>query len=108
LSDAIPKRINDWLFNHALPFWAANGVDEQFGGAVEELSLDVGPSDPGFKRVRVTCRQIYVWSNAYVLGWKPGLELAKAHYEVLAKSAWQGRDKGWARLLNNDNNILDR
>ena len=107
LSARIKARIKNWMFNHALPFWAQHGVDRLHGGALEELALDYGPSDPGFKRVRVTCRQVYVWSHASLLGWEPGLDLARSHYEVLVKSAWQGNDQGWARMLNSDNTVKD-
>ena len=107
MAQILNSRVKDWMFNHALPFWAQHSIDRANGGALEELALDYGPSDPGFKRVRVTCRQVYVWSHASLLGWGLGLDLARSQYEVLVKSAWQGADKGWARLLNSDNTIKD-
>jgi mannose/cellobiose epimerase-like protein (N-acyl-D-glucosamine 2-epimerase family) len=107
MSHVLESRIKDWMFNHALPFWAEHGQDTVHGGTLEELALDYGASDPGFKRVRVPCRQIYVWSHASLLGWAQGIALAKSHYEVLVASAWQGSDNGWARLLSSDNSIKD-
>ncbi len=39
---ALPYRdaIHDWTFNIALPWWAANGVDREHGGYVEQVTPD--------------------------------------------------------------------
>jgi mannose/cellobiose epimerase-like protein (N-acyl-D-glucosamine 2-epimerase family) len=100
-------QIRGWLFEAALPFWAANGTDLVNGGPVEQLSLQGHGSDAGFKRVRVFPRQIYVFSHAYELGWQPGLAMATAMFEAMVNHAWQGPDRGWAKLLNSDNSVLD-
>jgi N-acylglucosamine 2-epimerase/mannose-6-phosphate isomerase len=101
------SRARTWLFETALPFWAERATDHRHGGTVEELALSGGPSDPGFKRVRVPARQVYVWSHAALMGWEPARELAEAHGEVFIRTCWQGLDRGWARRLRSDNRILD-
>jgi mannose/cellobiose epimerase-like protein (N-acyl-D-glucosamine 2-epimerase family) len=100
-------QIRHWLFNEALPFWAERGADPIFGGPVEEVSLDGGPSDPGFKRVRVFCRQVYVYAHAYLMGWEAGLGHATTMYDALVRFAWQGPEKGWAKTVSSNNDVLD-
>jgi mannose/cellobiose epimerase-like protein (N-acyl-D-glucosamine 2-epimerase family) len=100
-------RIRSWMFDLALPFWADKGVDHVNGGYCESLDASGNPVDPGFKRVRVIGRQIYVFSHAYLLGWEPGLALARQGYEFLIKSAWQGPAHGWARRLDVLGRITD-
>jgi mannose/cellobiose epimerase-like protein (N-acyl-D-glucosamine 2-epimerase family) len=101
------KAIRTWLFDHALPFWAEHGLDKLHGGPVEEVALNGGVSDPGFKRVRVFARQMYVFSHAELMGWTQGKSLADAMYESMQQFAWQGPQKGWAKLVSNCNLILD-
>lgn len=100
-------QLHNWLFNHALPAWAVRARDTEFGGTREELALDGGLSDPGFKRVRVPARQVYVYSHASLMGWAPGLDAAQQQFDVLVKSAWLGPNVGWAKRLNSDNSIND-
>lgn len=101
------SEIRSWMFDAALPFWGSAGLDQEYGGFHEELTLDGKPADIPFKRVRVTCRQIYVFSHAALLGWAPGEALAKRGYDFLIEKAWLGFDKGWARRLNRDGSVLD-
>jgi mannose/cellobiose epimerase-like protein (N-acyl-D-glucosamine 2-epimerase family) len=100
-------RLKTWMFDQALPLWAKLSTDHQHGGCVEQLALDGGPSDAGFKRVRVPARQIYVYSHAALLGWEPGLERARAMYESFVQTAYLGDGIGWAKLLTSDNRVLD-
>jgi mannose/cellobiose epimerase-like protein (N-acyl-D-glucosamine 2-epimerase family) len=101
------KRLRTWMFDHALPLWAERGWDHVNGGPVEELALDGGLSDPGFKRVRVFCRQVYAFSHAYLLGWQPGITHAKKMCEAMVAHCWQGPDLGWAKLVTSDNQVLE-
>jgi mannose/cellobiose epimerase-like protein (N-acyl-D-glucosamine 2-epimerase family) len=100
-------RIRIWMFEEALPQWAERSTDHVNGGCLEQLALDGGPSDAGFKRVRVPARQLYVYSHAYLLGWEPGLALAQDMYDSFVKTAWLGDGVGWAKLLTSDNRVLD-
>ncbi len=105
---AIPfARVRAWLFEQAFPFWADAGSS---GPAAfhETLALDGGPADNPARRVRVIARQVYAFSHAAILGWDgPALERAQAGAEALVARAWQGPDKGWARLLDRDGAVLD-
>ncbi|OYU77121.1 MAG: mannose-6-phosphate isomerase [Alphaproteobacteria bacterium PA3] len=96
-----------WMFDQALPFWGTIGMDEANGGYIEQLDLSARPVDPGFKRIRVICRQIYVFAHAHVLGWEKGLALSRSGYEVLIKKAWQGEAGGWARKISAEGVIID-
>lgn len=99
--------IRSWTFETALPFWLARGVDHAHGGFHETLSFDGAPVDAGFKRVRVACRQVYVFSHAAVLGWPQGLEAAEAGAQHLVKDAWRSDGAGFVRRLTSDNRVLD-
>ena len=101
------SEVRTWLFDQALPFWAEAGVDRRHGGFVEELDKGGGVSDTAFKRVRVVCRQTYVFSHAAALGWAPGRALSDLGYAYLLERAWLGSDRGWARVLTREGAVLD-
>lgn len=101
------QTIRDWMFNDALPWWAANGVDRKDGGYVEQVTPDGADVGIAFKRTRVTARQIYVFSHGYMLGFAPGLELAQHGVDYLVSKAWLGPDKGFARRLTREGALLD-
>jgi mannose/cellobiose epimerase-like protein (N-acyl-D-glucosamine 2-epimerase family) len=104
---AIPfARVRGWMFDEALPFWASHGVDRPFGGFLEELTFDGAPTDVAFKRVRVICRQLYVFSHAALLGWSDGRALSDRAYEYLVAKA-RTPDGGWARRLTRQGEIKD-
>jgi mannose/cellobiose epimerase-like protein (N-acyl-D-glucosamine 2-epimerase family) len=100
--------IKGWLFDEALPFWASTGLDRERGGPVESFNLDgVTPSGADFKRARVSCRQVYVFSHAEQLGW-PGAKAAADHvFEFLVDRFWLGNDLGLARRVTLAGELLD-
>ncbi|MDP2314137.1 MAG: AGE family epimerase/isomerase [Pseudomonadota bacterium] len=100
-------RARQWMFQSALPFWAHAGVDPAHGGFHEALDLKGRPARGGFRRLRVTCRQIYVFSHAATLGWDGGLPVARLGFEYLLSRGWMGPDKGWARRLTPCGKVLD-
>jgi N-acylglucosamine 2-epimerase/mannose-6-phosphate isomerase len=102
-SDAIRK----WVFDVALPWWAANGVDRGNGGYVEQVTPDGRDAAIAFKRTRVTARQIYAFSHGYVLGFSPGLELAQHGVDFLVSRTWNGPGKAFARKLTREGGALD-
>lgn len=99
--------VRRWLFDAALPLWGDAGVDRRRGGYFEELDLAGRPTAVPFKRTRAMCRQVYVFSHASLLGWAPGAALAAMGYAYLVEHAWLGPDKGWARRLTADGDVLD-
>lgn len=101
------ERIRGWMFDTALPFWAERGIDRVHGGYVERLTLDGQDLGAAFKRTRVACRQVYVFSHGHELGWNRGRELASPGIDYLIKRAWQGEEKGFARSLTRAGDVLD-
>jgi mannose/cellobiose epimerase-like protein (N-acyl-D-glucosamine 2-epimerase family) len=99
--------VRSWMFDTALPWWAANGVDRTNGGYVEQMTLDGEDAAVDFKRTRLTARQIYVFSHGRTLGWNGDPELIRHGLAFLADRTWQGPDKGFARRLTRTGNVLD-
>lgn len=102
----LSEDVRAWLFDQALPFWADVGVDRVRPGFVEELDVEGRPAER-FRRVRVAARQTYVFAHAAVLGWAPGREIAEAGFERLVRFAWLGPERGWARRLSVDGEVID-
>jgi mannose/cellobiose epimerase-like protein (N-acyl-D-glucosamine 2-epimerase family) len=104
---AIPfAAVRAWVRDAALPLWAARGVDRVHGGFVEQLDLAGQPHDPGFKRMRVTARQIYCFAQGAELGFAPGPGLVAHGMDFLAR-AWQGPERGWPRTVDVAGKPLD-
>ena len=103
----LTTQIRDWLYEKALPFWAEAGVDHEFGGFVEALDFTGADAGVPHKRVRVTCRQIYVFSHAKLLGWTDGAHLIDRGADYLIEKAWRGDDAGFARRLTREGDVLD-
>lgn len=96
-----------WLFDRALPLWAANGADAPGLGFLEQLTLDGRPLDPGFKRVRTQARQVYAFCQAEALGWSGPCEaLSRAGLDFLRRHAALPGG-GWAKTLARDGTVLD-
>ncbi len=95
-----------WMFEAALPFWADHGVDRVDGGFYEELASSGAPTACEFKRVRVICRQIYVFAHASLLGWTPGAAISEWGYKYLVTQA-RLREGGWARRLSRHGAVID-
>lgn len=101
------RELHSWIFDTALPFWAKHGVDRTHGGFHEQLNMDASVSDVGYKRTRLTARQIYVFSHAAVLGWEPGLELARHGVDFLTEKCWKAQEGGFARRVSITGAVTD-
>jgi len=97
--------LHDWMFGHALPFWAGAGTDDAGGGFHEQLTLEGAAPGPVAKRVRVQARQVYVCSHAALLGWPGGLDAARRGWTFLRRAA--GGDGDWPRALSPDGTVAD-
>lgn len=95
------------MFDEALPWWAEHGVDRHSGGYVQQVTLDGHDARLAYKRIRVTARQIYVFSHAHVLGWTRGADLARHGVDFLTSKGWNGPEKGFARRLTPEGAPLD-
>lgn len=104
------EQFTAWLFNKALPYWGTVGCDGtssnpyQFGSH-ERLDLNGQPDLPGYKRMRVQARQLYTFSQAALMGWTAGHEIARHIYEFM-QNGQQGEGK-WAKTLTREGRILD-
>lgn len=101
------EAVRTWLFDQALPFWAAHGSDAPGLGFLEQLTLEGGTKDPGFKRVRTQARQVYVFAHAHMLGWN-------GPADVLSRNGWTFLHDharlpggGWAKTLSRDGQVVD-
>lgn len=105
----LPHReaIHDWMFKAALPWWAEHGVDRVNGGYVEQVTAEGHDAQIAFKRTRVTARQVYVFSHGHMLGFAPGLDIARHGVDFLTSKTWNGPDKGFARKLTREGQPLD-
>ncbi len=95
-----------WLFDRALPFWARVGRDGDSLGFQEYLAIDGSVPDVTYKRLRVQARQVYVYSNAALLGWPLGVELATHGYDFVLRHARRS-DGGWIRTMGRNGGIVD-
>lgn len=99
------SQIHDWVFNHALPYWALKGIDYENGGVHEALDYDGRPVDLGHKRLRVLARQIYSYAQAHMLGWDGNCEKILDHLvDTLINTGWH-QDGGFIHLFNLDGTV---
>ncbi len=105
------RALGDWVFGLALPFWSSVGMDPPLGrgrgrAACEHLWIDGRPAEPGYRRMRVQARQLYVFTEAAARGVDgAGAIAAGIHRFMTAEGA--AADGGWARLLAPDGTVLD-
>ncbi|MEZ5937916.1 MAG: AGE family epimerase/isomerase [Hyphomonadaceae bacterium] len=99
---ALAPAVRTWMFDRALPFWLEHGLDRTHGGAVESLNLDGSPLNEPFKRTRVICRQIYVFSHASLLGAPDAAATADRLCDHLLERVWKGDEAGWPRTTTRE------
>ncbi len=104
-SPQLAQRVRSWLFDEALPYWAARGLDDINGGVVERLHLDGSLKPDNYKRLRVLARQIYVFSHAQTLGWKGDVDVLSLINHLDLKG-WLP-EGGFIHLFNRDGTIKD-
>ena len=97
-----------WMVETALPLWATAGRDPS-GFFYERLKMDGTPDREAIRRTRVQFRQIYVFSAAYLLGFRPdGADIALQAFKKAREQAWgaDGRP-GWVHLVGPDGAVVD-
>ncbi len=101
-------QVRNWLFEKALPFWAANGVDYHNGGFHERLSL-CGKPLQGMRRSRTMARQIYAFAKGHAVGWT-GQEALPLIAHGLAFMQARGRSPkgGWVQSLHADGTVAEQ
>lgn len=104
LSEA-KARVSTWLFDHALPLWAARGVDAD-GRFFELLDFEGRPVRGVRRRTRVQARQIYVFCEGADLGWTGGRSIAQAGLDGMIATC--RRDDGlWVAATDDAGGVLD-
>lgn len=100
-------RLRSWVFDSALPYWAAQGVDGAAGGFHERLDAARRPVVKDGKRTMVQARQVYVFAQAHLLNRLPqGRALAHAGRDfLLAHCRHPGG--GWRFRVARDGAAMD-
>lgn len=102
-------RLETWLREVLLPFWATEGFDAANGAFVEKFEPSGLPSGEDYTRVRVQARQIYVFSHAAAAGISNvGLAAAQRAFAFLETHAWDREEGGWFHRLRRSGPVLDR
>ncbi len=99
------NEVRAWILDKALPLWAGPGLDRLHGGAVESLSHEGRDGGLDFKRPRVQARQVYVFTQAALMGWAAGGEAADHCWAFLQKS--RRADGAWVRRLGRAGDVQD-
>lgn len=97
--------MREWA-DMALRALVDTGCDRRHGGYAERFDWSGAPLDPGFKRVRVTGRQIYVFSHA-AMGGLEGAREAAEHGAAFLKDRCLRADRQFASRLASDGALLD-
>ncbi|WP_419730545.1 AGE family epimerase/isomerase [Lichenicola sp.] len=103
--------LRDWIFELALPFWSTVGMNPPAAagrgrGAAEFVTLAGVPGEPGFRRMRVQARQLYVFAEAAARGYAGAAAIADGIHRFMTRHG-AAADGGWARLLDPDGQVLD-
>jgi len=103
------KTVRAWTYERALPFWIAHGIDPLHGGPVELLEYDGAALKqvPATRRTRVCGRQLYVFSQAHLLGLPGALDAAHQVFSYMTTKLWMGADRGWCRTASAEGIPLD-
>jgi mannose/cellobiose epimerase-like protein (N-acyl-D-glucosamine 2-epimerase family) len=102
-------RLRRWVVGRALPLWGGAGFDSTRGSFVERLTFDGAPLSSAPRRAMVQARQIYVFSHAALLGWRPegkAVALEAAHRLI---DGYHGVDgaPGWIFSIHPDGAVCD-
>lgn len=104
LPDAL-RNTREWA-DAALLALIDTARDRRHGGYVERFDWSGAPLDPGFKRVRVTGRQTYVFAHA-AIGGTHGAYEAASHGAAFLKSRCLRADRQFASRLTTAGAMLD-
>jgi mannose-6-phosphate isomerase len=102
-------RLKRWVVEQALPLWGETGFDSARGSFVERLTFEGAPLLNAPRRAMVQARQIYVFSHAALLGWRPegkAIALEAAHRLIDRYHGVDG-DHGWVFSVHPDGAVHD-
>lgn len=96
------ERLDRWISDEALPFWARTAIDYR-GGWYEDLDLGGSPNADKIRRMRVQARQIYVYALADKMGWYPGKPIVRNTFNFMCDYGLEPHgDPGFIHLLSPD------
>lgn len=98
--------LRSWLWDKALPWCVASLADRKLGGFNERFDWSGKPVDPGFKRIRVAGRQVYVMAHAALGGVAGAREVALEGVNYLVRYGLRP-DGQFVSRLNSDGSVLE-
>lgn len=100
--------VTNWLNEAALPLWAERGQDAA-GLFHERLDFGARPDMSAMRRVRVQARQLFVFAEAAMMGWRGEAEDIVIHgLEAFVTRCWAPDGApGWAHMLAPDGSLAD-
>jgi mannose/cellobiose epimerase-like protein (N-acyl-D-glucosamine 2-epimerase family) len=102
-------RLKRWVVDQALPLWGETGFDSARGSFVERLTFEGEPVHSAPRRAMVQARQIYVFSHAALLGWRPEGKVAALQVAHRLIDRYHGVDgsRGWVFSVHPDGAVHD-
>jgi mannose/cellobiose epimerase-like protein (N-acyl-D-glucosamine 2-epimerase family) len=102
-------RLKRWVIEDALPLWGETGFDAPRGSFVERLTFEGAPLLSAPRRAMVQARQIYVFSHAALLGWRPEGKAAalEAAHRLIDRYHGVDGDHGWIFSIHPDGAVHD-
>lgn len=106
--DGVCADVVRWLNDAALPLWAERGQDAA-GLFHERLDFTGRPDLSAMRRVRVQARQLFVFSEAGMMGWQGDAEeIVTRGLEAFVTRCWAPDGApGWAHMLSPDGALAD-
>jgi mannose/cellobiose epimerase-like protein (N-acyl-D-glucosamine 2-epimerase family) len=102
-------RLKRWVVEEALPLWGETGFDSARGSFIERLTFEGEPLHAAPRRAMVQARQIYVFSHAALIGWRPeGAAIAlEAAHRLIDRYHGSDGDHGWVFSVHPDGAVHD-
>lgn len=100
------KTMHDWLTGPAAAVWLDRGVDRERGGYFDSLSMNSAQNASEFKRLRVTSRQIFVFSRLAALGLSDAWD-AMEHGVSFLFDKLRHAEGGFVRSVTLEGHVLD-
>jgi mannose-6-phosphate isomerase len=98
--------LREWLITQAAPLWLEHGVDRARGGYFDQLHHRDASNGCDFKRLRVTCRQIFVFATLDELG-VGGARHAMDHGLSFLFGPLRHAEGGFVRSVDLNGRVLD-
>lgn len=106
LSGTHRQKVQDWLFEQALPLWSVRGTDHRHGGFYESLSMQ-GLPVAGLRRSRTIARQIYAFAKSSQAGWSGEAAGLIAHGLIFMQAKGRSRNGGWVQSFHADGSVAE-